>query len=116
MNKNVSKKIYLDFNIQNGKVIINNISFHLPSSPLIYQSKKINNNMFCNVNDRQSACTGNSSKHCSCIHKYDIKLNDVVELILFDGGTHGESHPAHLHGQSFSVLGMDKVFKFIINV
>jgi len=65
--------------------------------------------MFCNENERQLACPGNSSEFCSCIHKYDIKLNDVVELILVDGMV-GENHPVHLHGQSFAVLGMDKVF------
>jgi len=66
--------------------------------------------VFCNENDRQLACPGNASTFCSCVHKYDIKLNDIVELILVDGGTQGENHPIHLHGQSFAVLGMDKVY------
>jgi hypothetical protein len=64
MNKNVSKKIYLAFemkpalnyniydkdtfdhdNVNNDiwdSPQVNNITFHLPSSPLIYQSNKIN--------------------------------------------------------------------------
>ena len=65
--------------------------------------------MFCNEDDRQLACPGNSSSFCSCIHMYDIKLNETVELIIVDGGSQGENHPIHLHGQSFAVLGMDKV-------
>jgi hypothetical protein len=64
MNKNVSKKIYLAFEMRPALNLniydkdtfdhdnanndiwdspqINNISFHLPSSPLIYQSNRIN--------------------------------------------------------------------------
>ena len=64
---------------------------------------------FCNEADRQEACPGVSSKFCSCIHRYEINLNEVVELIIVDGGSQGENHPIHLHGQSYAVLGMDKV-------
>ena len=64
---------------------------------------------FCNEVDRQEACPGDLSKFCSCIHRYEINLNEVVELIIVDGGSHVENHPIHLHGQSYAVLGMDKV-------
>jgi FtsP/CotA-like multicopper oxidase with cupredoxin domain len=37
---------------------------------------------------------------------YEIELNDTVELIIVSFW----DHPMHLHGYSFAVLGMEKVF------
>ena len=45
-----------------------------------------------------------------CIHVLEVNLNDVVELIVFDEAvTFKSNHNVHLHGYSFTVVGMDKV-------
>ena len=113
---------------------INNITFHMPYVPLIYQNNKLANDMFCNQDNReQGGCSKNASAFCRCIHLLEINLNDVVEVIVVDGGSQEENHPSnylyimirsvktefknsiflilkvHLHGQSFAVLGVEKV-------
>jgi hypothetical protein len=72
--------------------------------------------MYCNEDKLAAACLNNSDSFCSCIHMYEIKLNDVVELVITDVGSEDgpENHPIHLHGNYFAVLGMDKVNKIII--
>ena len=92
---------------------INNITFHMPQSPLIYQNNKLKENMFCNQENRQQAgCSRNTSEFCRCIHLLNVNLHDIVEVIVIDGGSQEENHPIHLHGQSFAVLGVEKVTVF----
>jgi FtsP/CotA-like multicopper oxidase with cupredoxin domain len=43
------------------------------------------------------------------MHTIEIDLNDLVEIILVDEAGFHESHPMHLHGYSFAVLGTEKV-------
>jgi hypothetical protein len=43
--------------------------------------------MFCNQDDRRYACPQDVSKFCSCIHTLNIDVNDVVELVVVDGGS-----------------------------
>ena len=93
---------------------INNISCHMPSSPLLYQTQKIPKEMFCNQDSRQPACDSNVNEFCKCVHLIEIALNDLVEVIVVDGGSQGENHPVHLHGQSFAVLGMDKLGESVL--
>jgi len=88
---------------------INNISFHMPYVPLLYQNIKLPDNMFCNQDNIQQSCAKNGSEFCRCVHTLNVNLNDIVEVIVVDGGSQGENHPIHLHGQSFAILGVDKV-------
>jgi hypothetical protein len=43
--------------------------------------------MFCNQDDRKAVCPGDETKFCRCIHTLNINLNDVVEVIVVDGGS-----------------------------
>jgi len=51
-----------------GTPQFNNITFEMPQYPL-------------------PACSKNVSVYCSCVHLYQIKLNDIVEIIFVNGGT-----------------------------
>lgn len=85
---------------------LNNITFMMPSSPLIYQNRKVppvdtlhklqiknyfklsinsKKEKFCNLEDKNLACP-NGTKFCSCVHMLEVNLNDVVELIFVDRG------------------------------
>ena len=88
---------------------INNITLQMPSSPLIYQDKKVPDDEFCNQQYRSPACSEDINKFCKCIHTIHVELNDLVEVIIVDGGSQSENHPFHLHGQSFAVLGLEKL-------
>ena len=89
---------------------INNITFHMPYVPLIFQKIELSDQMFCNQDNRpQAGCSKNESQFCQCVHMINLNLYDVVEVIVVDGGSQGENHPIHLHGQSFAVLGVEKV-------
>lgn len=47
---------------------------------------------------------------CECVHKLDITLGHVVELVLINNGfTMNSMHPMHLHGQYFRVVALEKV-------
>lgn len=44
-----------------------------------------------------------------CTHKVDIPLNAIVEVVLVDEVQQDNlSHPFHLHGYSFNVIGMGR--------
>ena len=93
---------------------INNISFHMPESPFFYQRNKISKNMICDQNKRAPACSNNPDEFCSCVHVLHVDLHDVVEVVIVDGGSQQENHPIHLHGQSFAVLGIDKLGESVL--
>jgi L-ascorbate oxidase len=68
--------------------------------------------MVCNDDTKANVCPANTT-YCSCIHVLEVDLNDLVEVILVDEGfTYQTNHPLHLHGQSFALMGIDKVSKF----
>ncbi|GFR76640.1 laccase-4-like, partial [Elysia marginata] len=47
---------------------------------------------------------------CSCLHKLDVSLGDLVELIVVDQGvTFNANHPMHLHGFKFRAVALDKL-------
>ena len=77
---------------------INNITFHIPPVPLIYQKQRLTDSIFCNYSSRfQDSCSKNDSEFCRCVHTLNINLNDVVEVIVVDGGSQSENHPIHVY-------------------
>jgi hypothetical protein len=90
---------------------INNITFHMPSHPLIFNEYP--ERLMCN-SDSESAkeCVKNSDEFCKCLHTLNVNFGDLVEMIIADGGSQEENHPIHLHGHSFAVLNVKKVFVF----
>jgi hypothetical protein len=76
---------------------INNITFGIPPVPLLYQSQKLNESLFCNSESQsQAMCEKNETEFCRCVHVLNINLNDVVEVIVVDGGSQSENHPIHV--------------------
>lgn len=65
----------------------NNITFEMPQYPFYYQPKNVPKEIVCNDENREPACSKNVSIYCSCVHLYQIKLNDIVEIIFVNGGT-----------------------------
>lgn len=78
-----------------------------------YLIKKFLKEKLCNKTSRNHICP--EKGFCSCVHYLEFELNDLVELVLIDGGSLPETHSTHLHGYKFAVLGMDKVLRKIIS-
>lgn len=72
---------------------------------MISQINDIPPEQFCNGDNRPPNCGPN----CVCTHKVDIPLNAIVEVVLVDEVQQTNlSHPFHLHGYSFNVIGMGR--------
>nr|CAD7586191.1 unnamed protein product [Timema genevievae] len=85
--------------------LVDEISFVFPPSPPISQINDIPPEQFCNGDNRPADCGTN----CMCTHKVDIPLNAVVEIVLVDEVQQPNlSHPFHLHGYAFNVIGMGR--------
>ncbi|CAH0550161.1 unnamed protein product [Brassicogethes aeneus] len=87
--------------------LIDNISYEFPSAPLTSQYGDNDPKTFCDGNNIDpSQCTD----FCSCVHKIDIKNGEIVEVILVDEAqVTNLSHPFHLHGYFFYVLGSERL-------
>lgn len=105
--------------------LIDEISYLSAPAPLLSQYDDINPEQFCNGDNRPADCGAN----CKCInrfyfyylilsyilfkgmctHKVDIPLNAIVEVVLVDEVQQPNlSHPFHLHGHSFNVIGIGR--------
>lgn len=85
--------------------LIDEISYAAPAFPLLSQYYDNDPNSFCNGDKRPTDC----DMYCQCVHKIDIPLNAIVEIVLIDEVQQPNiSHPFHLHGYSFHVIGMGR--------
>ncbi|XP_037922319.1 oxidoreductase OpS5 isoform X2 [Hermetia illucens] len=85
--------------------LIDEITFVAPSSPPLSQIEDIPPEQFCNGDNRPPNCGPN----CMCTHKVDIPLGAIVEIVLVDEVQQVNlSHPFHLHGMPFYVIGMGR--------
>jgi FtsP/CotA-like multicopper oxidase with cupredoxin domain len=85
--------------------LIDEISYLSPPTPLLSQYDDINPEQFCNGDNRPANCGAN----CMCTHKVDIPLNAIVEVVLVDEVQQPNlSHPFHLHGHGFNVIGIGR--------
>ncbi|XP_017770698.1 PREDICTED: laccase-1-like [Nicrophorus vespilloides] len=82
--------------------VVNNISFVFPSTPL---NQEYQPQIFCN------GCNNAAGPRiCQCTHVVQIPLYSLVELIIVDEGSVFDlSHPFHLHGYEFVVIGQDRL-------
>ena len=65
---------------------------------------------YCNEFTVQKNC---KDEWCSCTHKIDASLGDLVEIIVVDEGvTFNANHPMHIHGYKFRAVAMAKVWSF----
>ncbi|XP_066261010.1 uncharacterized protein stw isoform X1 [Euwallacea similis] len=85
--------------------LIDEISHMSPPAPLLSQYDEIDPEQFCNGDNRPPNCGPN----CMCTHKIDIPLNAIVEVVLVDEVQQPNlSHPFHLHGYAFNVVGIGR--------
>uniref|UniRef100_A0A8D8VVX2 Laccase-5 n=1 Tax=Cacopsylla melanoneura TaxID=428564 RepID=A0A8D8VVX2_9HEMI len=85
--------------------LIDEISHINPPSPMLSQIDDIPPEMFCNGDNKPANC----GQNCMCVHKVDIPMNAIVEVVLVDEVQQANlSHPFHLHGYSFNVIGMGR--------
>ncbi|XP_046993056.1 laccase-4 [Schistocerca americana] len=85
--------------------LVDEISFQFPPSPPLSQIDDIPPEQFCNGDNRPADCGAN----CMCTHKVDVPLNAIVEVVLVDEVQQPNlSHPFHLHGYAFNVIGMGR--------
>lgn len=62
--------------------LIDEISFTFPSSPPLSQIDDIDQDVFCNGDNRPPNC----GQNCMCTHMVDIPYNAIVEVVLVDEG------------------------------
>jgi hypothetical protein len=66
--------------------------------------------LVCNELNRDQVCKPDNKTLCSCLYKYELELNDIVELVFVDEAVvFTVSHNIHLHGMPFVIMAMDKV-------
>ncbi|KOX80001.1 Laccase, partial [Melipona quadrifasciata] len=76
----------------------NEIAYETPASPLLTQPRSYRTVCKKNV---QNSCT----EPCTCAQVISTKLNNIVELIIYDAvPLPGLHHPFHLHGYEFKVF------------
>ncbi|KAF3429633.1 hypothetical protein E2986_09965 [Frieseomelitta varia] len=85
--------------------LVDEISFTFPPAPPLSQIDDIPPEQFCNGDNRPADCGAN----CMCTHQVDIPHNAVVEVVLVDEVQQPNlSHPFHLHGYAFNVIGIGR--------
>lgn len=62
--------------------LVDEISYVNPPSPPLSQIDDIPPEMFCNGDNKPENC----GRNCMCVHKVDIPMNAVVEVVLVDEG------------------------------
>lgn len=81
----------------------NNISLTLPHFSLLSQPNEIDENIFCDMQNKvNKPCTAGI---CRCVHRLKVKIESIVELLIFDIDD-SLTHPFHLHGHKFYVMDM----------
>ncbi|KAF4524249.1 hypothetical protein B566_EDAN008795 [Ephemera danica] len=85
--------------------LVDNISFVFPRSPPLSQPEDVPPQQYCNGDERPPQC----GRNCMCTHSVDIPLNAIVEVVLVDEVQQPNlSHPFHLHGYAFNVVGIGR--------
>lgn len=81
---------------------INNVTLQYPPFPLLLEPSLINDSLFCNGHSlKEKKCLNEENATvCKCIHLLRVKLNSVVELVIYNLKDK-ISHPIHLHGHKF---------------
>ncbi|XP_043269699.1 laccase-like isoform X2 [Venturia canescens] len=84
--------------------LVANIANVLPVSPLLTQRKDIPETEICSSTDLPARCK--SAEFCECTHVEELPLGAIIEIVLVDEAQiPGMSHPFHLHGHSFYIIG-----------
>ncbi|KAK7500484.1 hypothetical protein BaRGS_00008391, partial [Batillaria attramentaria] len=89
------------------------ITFRLPPVPILSQPEDVRSEWFCNHSTIPDHDYCQTEDVCMCTHMIRVKLNQIVELVVFHAGRilDEAGHNVHLHGHKFRLLGLDKVGK-----
>ncbi|XP_071960009.1 uncharacterized protein [Antedon mediterranea] len=86
---------------------LDSISFSLPPSPPLSQYEDIPEGTFCDEETFSKNC---STQLCRCTRTIGVGLDNVVEFVVVNEGQQfNTSHPMHLHGHFFRVIGFEKI-------
>lgn len=87
----------------------NNLALKMKPFPLLSQSSLATQNEYCNAEGAPAPITC-QTEVCRCLHVIKVPLNSVNEIIFIDKGELFDvSHPIHIHGHYFSVLGTERL-------
>ncbi|KAK7068432.1 Multicopper oxidase [Halocaridina rubra] len=105
-----NKELYPFYSIKKNRQVyipqINEISMRLPNAPPLSQPEDVDYSTFCNGTDKKNCTNG----FCYCPHVLNVEKDSLVELILVDEGyVYWANHPFHIHGHTFSVIGMGRL-------
>lgn len=107
---------YYSFNDSLGKTNklytpqLNHISLKFPPMALMAERNNVDDSRFCNDTSLAQQGIDCRKDFCHCHHVLQVPLNSVVELIVVDEGfTFDANHPFHLHGNSFRVVGLERL-------
>jgi len=109
------KTFYLQMGDGDHGANINNVQFDLTSlsSPFLSQEEDQNFAMICESSYAElgQVCDPALDKNfCSCQHVLNVETGDVVEIFLLNPDLERPiSHPVHLHGQYFNVIGSGSI-------
>ncbi|KAK7500349.1 hypothetical protein BaRGS_00008256 [Batillaria attramentaria] len=98
---------------QNLSLTVSKITFSLPPVPILSQPEDVRGEWFCNRSTIPDHDYCQTEDLCMCTHMIRVKLNQVVELVVFHEGRFftERGHNMHLHGHKFRLLGLNKVGK-----
>ncbi|KRT85626.1 hypothetical protein AMK59_278, partial [Oryctes borbonicus] len=95
-----------DTTLKRASPQINHISMHFASVPLLSGRAYLTENSLCNETRMENNNCEND--YCGCTHVEKVPLNSLVEFIIVDTIA-GTSHPMHLHGYTYRVIGMERL-------
>ncbi|KAK3917446.1 L-ascorbate oxidase [Frankliniella fusca] len=100
---------FLAFGSTNLAATLNKISYTEPSAPFLTQPGKA---PYCNEDRKPQRCANETV--CDCAHLVKVPYDKTIDVIIVetsdinlgDNSTNLLAHPMHLHGTSFSCMGM----------
>ncbi|XP_011682196.2 laccase-4-like [Strongylocentrotus purpuratus] len=115
--KGLHHPVFYPYEADNGAfhstpiVVINNISYVFPDVPLLTHWRDVKRASWCNEDSLRTSGKDCIHEACECIHRIDIKYNQVVELVFVNPNA-VSAHPMHIHGYNLEIVGMDQMWNY----
>jgi hypothetical protein len=59
-----------------------------PTTPMIMQTEEQINSLACNESSlAKSGKVCNKKNFCKCLHRIRVKVNDIIDFVIFDEGS-----------------------------
>ncbi|XP_033110383.1 laccase-15-like isoform X2 [Anneissia japonica] len=94
---------FKSLNTYGGVQVIDNVAYKVSHAPLL--SHETDGIEICEANGDYKIYESCEDKICSCTNVMKLELGKVVEFVLMNVKGSVYSHPMHLHGHSFLVMG-----------